>query len=91
LRRLCQEAVDAGFEHIKLKVGRDLDDDIRRLADHGSHLMHCPKSNAKLGDGIAPIPACLRHGVSVALGTDSMVSNNNLDMLEEMRRRALKK
>ncbi len=31
LRRLCQEAVDAGFTHIKMKVGRDLDDDIRRL------------------------------------------------------------
>lgn len=31
LRRLCQEAVDAGFNHIKMKVGRDLEDDIRRL------------------------------------------------------------
>jgi len=31
LRRLCQEAVDAGFSHIKLKVGRDLADDVRRL------------------------------------------------------------
>lgn len=31
LRRLCQEAVDAGFHHIKLKVGRDLEDDKRRL------------------------------------------------------------
>jgi L-fuconate dehydratase len=31
LRRLCQEAVDAGFRHIKMKVGRDLEDDIRRL------------------------------------------------------------
>ncbi|MDC8773518.1 L-fuconate dehydratase [Roseateles albus] len=31
LRRLCQEAVDAGFNHIKLKVGRDREDDIRRL------------------------------------------------------------
>ncbi|MDQ0392485.1 L-fuconate dehydratase [Labrys monachus] len=31
LRRLCQEAVDNGFDHIKMKVGRDLDDDIRRL------------------------------------------------------------
>lgn len=31
LRRLCREAVDAGFAHIKMKVGRDLDDDIRRL------------------------------------------------------------
>ncbi|MDI6025338.1 L-fuconate dehydratase [Corticibacterium sp. UT-5YL-CI-8] len=31
LRRLCQEAIDAGFNHVKMKVGRDLDDDIRRL------------------------------------------------------------
>ena len=31
LRRLAQEAVDAGFGHVKMKVGRDLDDDIRRL------------------------------------------------------------
>ncbi|MDF0660704.1 MULTISPECIES: L-fuconate dehydratase [Rhizobium] len=31
LRRLCREAIDAGFNHIKMKVGRDLDDDIRRL------------------------------------------------------------
>lgn len=31
LRRLCQHAIDAGFRHIKLKVGRDRDDDIRRL------------------------------------------------------------
>ncbi|GAA1946681.1 L-fuconate dehydratase [Microbacterium aquimaris] len=32
LRRLCQEAVDAGYKHIKLKVGGDLDDDIRRCS-----------------------------------------------------------
>ncbi|MDT0322549.1 L-fuconate dehydratase [Streptomyces millisiae] len=31
LRRLCQEAVDAGYRHVKLKVGANLDDDIRRL------------------------------------------------------------
>lgn len=31
LRRLCREAVDAGYTHVKLKVGRDLEDDIRRL------------------------------------------------------------
>ena len=31
LRRLCQQAVNAGFSHIKLKVGRDLEDDIRRV------------------------------------------------------------
>ena len=31
LRRLCKEAIDAGFNHVKMKVGRDLADDIRRL------------------------------------------------------------
>ncbi|KKX31930.1 L-fuconate dehydratase [Rhizobium sp. LC145] len=31
LRRLCRQAVDAGFNHVKMKVGRDLEDDIRRL------------------------------------------------------------
>jgi L-fuconate dehydratase len=31
LRRLCQEAIDAGFNHVKMKVGRDFEDDIRRL------------------------------------------------------------
>ncbi|MCO5160161.1 MAG: L-fuconate dehydratase [Mesorhizobium sp.] len=31
LRRLCREAVDAGFSHVKMKVGRDLEDDVRRL------------------------------------------------------------
>ena len=31
LRRLCREAVEAGYDHVKLKVGRDLKDDIRRL------------------------------------------------------------
>ncbi len=60
------------------------DGDVRILSDRGSHIMHCPKSNGKLGSGTAPIPECLQHGVPVALGTDSMVSNNNLDMLEEM-------
>lgn len=31
LRRLCREVVDAGFNHVKMKVGQDLQDDIRRL------------------------------------------------------------
>ncbi|HMO28157.1 L-fuconate dehydratase [Enterovirga sp.] len=31
LRRLCREAIEAGFDHVKLKVGRDIEDDIRRL------------------------------------------------------------
>jgi 5-methylthioadenosine/S-adenosylhomocysteine deaminase len=61
------------------------EDDIGVLVARQAHIMHCPKSNAKLGSGTAPVPACLRRGVSLALGTDSMVSNNNLDMFEEIR------
>jgi 5-methylthioadenosine/S-adenosylhomocysteine deaminase len=61
------------------------EEDIRCVGDRGAHIMHCPKSNAKLGSGTAPVPAFLEHGLSLGLGTDSMVSNNNLDMLEEMR------
>ena len=61
------------------------EDDMRRVGDRGAHVMHCPKSNAKLGSGTAPLPEFLSRGLSVGLGTDSMVSNNNLDMVEEMR------
>ena len=52
-------------------------------------LVHCPKSNLKLGSGVADVPALLEHGVSVALGTDGAASNNRLDMWDEMRFAAL--
>ncbi len=49
----------------------------------------CPKSNLKLGSGVAKVAAMLEKGVKVALGTDGAASNNALDMLEEMRYMAL--
>lgn len=59
------------------------------LAETGSKVAHCPKSNAKFGHGIAPLQEFLEAGVTVGLGTDSMVSNNVCDMFEEARFAAL--
>jgi 5-methylthioadenosine/S-adenosylhomocysteine deaminase len=65
------------------------EEEIRLLADRDVTAVHCPKSNAKLGAGIAPVESMRRAGVRVALGTDGAAANNRLDMVEEMRMAAL--
>lgn len=65
------------------------DAEIDLLAESGATVVHCPKSNLKLGSGVAPIPKMLRRGVAVALAADGAASNDTLDMFEEMRFAAL--
>lgn len=60
-------------------------DDVRILRDAEVAVVHCPKSNAKLGCGIAPLIDLVRQGVRVGLGTDSPASSNIMDMFDEMR------
>jgi 5-methylthioadenosine/S-adenosylhomocysteine deaminase len=65
------------------------DEEIEAFAASGSHLVHCPESNLKLASGFCPVARLLDTGVNVALGTDGAASNNDLDMLGEMRSAAL--
>ncbi|MDO8704904.1 MAG: TRZ/ATZ family hydrolase [Sulfuricaulis sp.] len=66
-----------------------LPDEITSLAQDNVSVIHCPESNLKLASGFCPVQTLVKAGVNVALGTDGAASNNNLDMLEEMRIAAL--
>ena len=59
-------------------------EDIAILTRCRTPLAHCPESNMKLAAGIAPVPACLKAGLTVGLGTDGCASNNNHDLFGEM-------
>ena len=60
-------------------------EDAATLARRNVSVAHCPKSNGKLAAGFAPLRLLRDAGVAVGLGTDSMASNNAVDMFEEMR------
>lgn len=65
------------------------DAEIAHLAGAGAHVLHCPESNLKLASGFCPVQKLLEAGVNVCLGTDGAASNNDLDLLGEMRTAAL--
>jgi 5-methylthioadenosine/S-adenosylhomocysteine deaminase len=64
-------------------------EDIECVVRGGISVVHCPQSNLKLDNGVCPVATLLTRGVNVALGTDSAASNNDLDMLDELRTAAL--
>ncbi len=59
--------------------------EIQILRGHDVKVAHNPTSNLKLASGIAPVWDYIRSGITVTIGTDGAASNNNLDMLEEVR------
>lgn len=65
------------------------DVEISRIAECGTRVIHCPESNLKLASGFCPVQRLVNAGITVALGTDGAASNNDLDMLGEMRSAAL--
>jgi len=63
--------------------------EIHLCAERGVSVVHCPESNLKLASGFCPACALERAGVNVAIGTDGVASNNDLDMFSETRTAAI--
>ena len=59
--------------------------DVEILAAKDVAVAYCPRCNAKLGMGVAPLGTFLQRGICVGIGTDSPASNNTMDMFDEMR------
>ncbi len=63
--------------------------EIELINTYSVHVVHCPESNMKLASGICPVDTLLKNGINVALGTDGCASNNDLDLIGEMKSAAL--
>ena len=65
------------------------EEEMAMIAKLGVHIAHCPESNLKLASGFCQLQRLCEHGVNIGIGTDGAASNNDLDMLGEMRSAAL--
>ncbi len=63
--------------------------DIELVAQTKTRVIHCPDSNLKLASGFCPVARLLAAHIPVALGTDGAASNNDLDLMSEMKTAAL--
>ncbi|WP_411278450.1 amidohydrolase family protein [Gemmatimonas sp.] len=86
---LLDEAGVLAAQPVLIHVIQADDRDLQRIADAGASIVHCPISNAKLGHGIAPLDRMLAHGIRTGLGTDSVASNDRMDLLGEARQATL--
>ena len=91
-KRPIKRLYDLGFlssELIAIHMTQLIEEDFDILNATRPHVVHCPASNMKLASGICPVLKLNELGLNVALGTDSVASNNDLNMLIEMRAAAL--
>lgn len=65
------------------------DQDIARLAETRTNISHNPSSNSKLASGVCKVPQMLASGINVALGCDGGPSNNDYDLIREMKLAAI--
>jgi 5-methylthioadenosine/S-adenosylhomocysteine deaminase len=65
------------------------DEEIEIIKKHDVKVSHNPCSNMKLASGIAPVSKLIEKGVCVSIGTDGASSNNNLDLIEELKTASL--
>lgn len=61
------------------------DGDLEIIKERQPNIVHCAESNMKLANGICPVEKLTQMGINIALGTDGAASNNDLDMIGEMR------
>lgn len=91
-RRVVEQVADVGLLRAKVLAAHCVhvnQAEMQTLHAHDCSVAHCPTSNLKLASGIAPVSDMLAAGLTVGIGTDGPASNNDLDMLEEVRLAAI--
>lgn len=91
-KRVLPYLADLGFLDGKVFAAHMIHLDAFELdiaTQYDVRVAHCPQSNMKLASGVLPYSAMKQRGICIGLGTDGPASNNDLDLLEEMRTAAL--